>query len=216
MEKVIGLEALLRQIGPGVALVAVSKQQGPEKIEALYRQGQRIFGENYVQELLGKWQALHERLPGIEFHFIGRLQTNKVKALIPAVSVIHSVDSVRLLREIDRRASEAGKTIGVYFQVNIDEEESKGGFSPGGLGELHEVLNDCPSVRGLGLMCIPDPERDPVSAFRRMVKLSSEHGTVLGTGLSMGMSGDYDTAIREGATVVRVGSLLFGERIRPS
>jgi pyridoxal phosphate enzyme (YggS family) len=214
--RVIGLGALLQRIGPGVTLVAVSKQQGVEKIEALYREGQRIFGENYVQELIGKWQALHERLPGIEFHFIGRLQTNKVKALIPAVSVIQSVDSERLLREIDRRASEAGKSVGVYFQVNIDGEESKGGFSPGDLGGLGEVLKQCRSVRSLGLMCIPDPGRDPVSAFRRMVELSREFGTTLGTGLSMGMSGDFETAIREGATVVRVGSLLFGERVRPS
>ena len=216
MAKVIGLPELLRRIGPGVTLVAVSKQQGPEKIEALYREGQRIFGENYVQELLGKWQGLHERLPGIEFHFIGRLQTNKVKVLIPAVSVIHSVDSVRLLREIDRRASEAGKTVGVYFQLNIDEEESKGGFAPDALSGLCEVLKSCSSVRPLGLMCIPDPERDPVSAFRRMVGLSREFGADLGTGLSMGMSGDFETAIREGATIVRVGSLLFGERVRTS
>jgi pyridoxal phosphate enzyme (YggS family) len=213
---VIGLKALLRQIGPGVTLVAVSKQQGPEKIEALYRQGQRIFGENYVQELLGKWQALHEQLPEIEFHFIGRLQTNKVKALIPAVSVIHSVDSVRLLREIDRRASEAGKTIGVYFQVNIDQEQSKGGFLPGELGAVREALGECRAIRALGLMCIPDPELNPVSAFRRMVELSREYGTDLGRGLSMGMSGDFETAIREGSTAVRVGSLLFGERVRPS
>ncbi len=216
MAEVIGLGELLGRIGPGVTLVAVSKQQGPEKIEALYREGQRIFGENYVQELLGKWQELHGRLPGIEFHFIGRLQTNKVKALIPAVSVIHSVDSVRLLREIGRRAAEAGKTIRVYFQVNIDDEESKGGFPPGSLAELYGVLRECPSVRALGLMCIPDPERDPVSAFRRMVKLSQEHGTELGKGLSMGMSGDFETAIQEGSTVIRVGSLLFGERVRPS
>ncbi len=212
----IGLGELLQRIGSGVTLVAVSKQQSNDKIEALYREGQRIFGENYVQELLGKWLALHKRLPGIEFHFIGRLQTNKVKALIPAVTVIHSVDSVKLLREIDRRAMEAGKVIGVYFQVNIDEQESKSGFSARDLEGVGRALKDCRSVRALGLMCIPDPDRDPVSAFRRMVGLSREHGSTLGNGLSMGMSGDFDAAIREGATVIRVGSLLFGERIRPS
>jgi uncharacterized pyridoxal phosphate-containing UPF0001 family protein len=111
---------------------------------------------------------------------------------------------------------EAGKVIGVYFQVNIDEQESKSGFSAGDLEGVGRALKDCRSVRALGLMCIPDPDRDPVSAFRRMVGLSCEHGSTLGNGLSMGMSGDFDAAIREGATVIRVGSLLFGERIRPS
>jgi pyridoxal phosphate enzyme (YggS family) len=214
--RVIGLEELLRRIGPGPTLVAVSKQQDTGKIEDLYRRGQRIFGENYVQELLEKWQILRDRLPEIEFHFIGRLQTNKVKSLIPAVSVIHSVDSVRLLREIDRRAADAGKIVGVYFQVNIDGEASKGGFDTGGLAAIGAALRECRAVRPLGLMCIPDPERDPVPAFRRMRELSTEHGHGLGKGLSMGMSGDFETAIREGATIVRVGSLLFGERIRPS
>jgi pyridoxal phosphate enzyme (YggS family) len=212
VEALSALERLRQEIGPGVQLLAVSKQQSPERIEQLYREGQRDFGENYVQELLAKWALLRDRLPGIRFHLIGRLQTNKVKSVISAVEVIHSIDSIRLLQEVDRRAKEAGRNVGVYFQINIDSEPSKGGFTPEGLGPLMEVCAQCTSVRPLGLMCIPDPERDPQAAFARMRELSVRVGGVLGPGLSMGMSGDYLVAIRAGATCVRIGSLLFGPR----
>jgi pyridoxal phosphate enzyme (YggS family) len=210
------LRTILGRIGPGVTLVAVSKFQDDSKIEALYREGQRIFGENYVQELVAKWERLRPSLPDIEFHFIGRLQRNKVKALIPAVRVIHSIDSLALLLEVDRRAREAGKRIGVYFQINIDSEPQKGGFVPEALPDLSDAVPGLSAIEPLGLMCIPDPERDPTEAFRRMKALSLRHGVVLGAGLSMGMSGDYELAVREGSTCVRIGSLLFGARTPPS
>jgi hypothetical protein len=206
------LRSILDRIGPGVTLVAVSKFQEDAKIEALYREGQRIFGENYVQELVAKWERLSPGLPDLEFHFIGRLQRNKVKGLIPAVRVIHSIDSVPLLLEVDRRARETGKKIGVYFQVNIDREAQKGGFDPEALPGLEEGIPGLTAIVPLGLMCIPDPERDPTEAFRKMKALSQRHGKTLGAGLSMGMSGDYELAVREGSTCVRIGSLLFGPR----
>ncbi len=199
-------------------LLAVSKFQPVEKMRALYEQGQRDFGENYVQELVAKAGEFRAQgIPDARFHFIGKLQTNKVKALLPAVSAIHSVDSLKLLREIAKRGREAGLTPSVYFQVNIDREETKSGFLEEDLPELCNALRETAlqedfAIRPLGLMAIPDPQKNPAGAFERMRELSGKHGGTLGAGLSMGMSGDYEEAIRHGATVIRIGTALFGER----
>lgn len=180
---------------------------------ALYAAGQRDFGENYVQELVSKAQHFREKgMDDVRFHFIGGLQTNKVKALLPWVAAIHSCDSIRVLREIEKRASLLGREVGVYFQVNIDEEESKGGFRESDLPLVSEALREMHFIRPLGLMAIPDPDGNPERAFERMRVLSDLHGAVLGRGLSMGMSGDYEAAIASGSTVVRIGTALFGER----
>jgi hypothetical protein len=193
-------------------LVAVSKFQADEKILNLYAEGQRIFGENYVQELQDKSARLRGIAPEIEFHFIGRLQTNKVKVLLPLITTLHSVDSLRLLLEVEKRARDLQKKIRVYFQVNIDEEESKGGFRPSDLVALESEVKQFSWIVPLGLMAIPDPALDPNAAFRRMKELSIKHGAILGQGLSIGMSSDYEEAIHCGATSVRIGSALFGER----
>ena len=194
-------------------LIAVSKFQPVEKLEELYRQGHRVFGENYVQELIAKRAMMMEAgCKEVEFHFIGKLQSNKVKQLLPHVVAIHSVDSVKLLNEIEKRAVELNLRPQVFFQVNIDQETTKGGFR---VDEIPGLLDAAKALRFSvpeGLMAIPDPNRNPRDAFRRMRELSEKHGSVLGRGLSMGMSGDYEVAIEEGSTAVRVGTALFGER----
>lgn len=196
------------------SLIAVSKFQPTDRILDLYRQGQRDFGENYVQELLSKHAEIAARGAGdVRFHFIGKLQSNKVKQLLPAVAMIHSVDSVKLLREIDKQAKTLGMKIPVFFQVNIDQEPTKGGFPPAELAALHEAVAGCTAVIPAGLMAIPDPTLSPEDAFRRMAELSKVHGHALGAGLSMGMSADFETAIRHGSTHVRIGTALFGERV---
>ena len=197
-------------------LVAVSKMQPVESILLLYREGQRVFGENYVQELIEKKRELdHKNISDIDFHFIGHLQTNKVKSVLPCVSTVHSVDSVKLYQELGKRAKEIQKIIGVYFQVNLDLEESKGGFPPDELTALSEAVSATPFewIRPLGLMTIPNPELDPVESFKRMRILSQKHRDVLGPQLSMGMSKDFEVAITYGSNSVRIGTALFGPRV---
>jgi hypothetical protein len=194
-------------------LIAVSKFQPVDQMLELYRQGQRDFGENYVQELISKAHELQDRgAHGVRFHFIGKLQSNKVKQLLPFVSIIHSVDSLKLLREIDKQARAMGMVIPVFFQVNIDREPTKGGFDPADLSAIPPALSQCTGVIPRGLMAIPNPELDPESAFRRMQELSQQHSATLGAELSMGMSADFESAIRFGATHVRIGTALFGAR----
>ena len=196
-------------------LVAVSKTKPVERILELYREGQRAFGENYVQEVVDKHEELIlSGVVDIDFHFIGRLQTNKVKQLIPVVSTIHSVDSLRLFQEIERRALNLQKSVSIYFQINIDREESKGGFLPEALPALADYIsvNTLGLVRPIGLMAIPNPELGSESAFQEMEVLSVRYQSVFGSGLSMGMSEDFELAIRYGSTSIRVGSALFGAR----
>jgi pyridoxal phosphate enzyme (YggS family) len=203
-------------LSPGaVQLVAVSKMQPVQKIIEFYRSGQKIFGENYVQELIEKSNTIRDLgINDIDFHFIGKLQSNKVKSLLPWVSTIHSVDSIRLLEVINRRSFEIAKKIKIYIQVNIDQETSKSGFVPKDLEAVFAHLGEYTSVEVLGLMCIPDPNRDPGHAFKEMRKIATSLGkwSTRPWGLSMGMSTDYELACREGSTCVRVGSALFGER----
>ncbi len=194
-------------------LIAVSKFQPIDKIMGLYSQGQRVFGENYVQELVGKWQELKSRgILDIEFHFIGKLQTNKVKSLLPSVASIHSIDSIRLLNEVEKRAKELSLRPEVYFQINIDHEASKGGFKVEEIPELIQAVRSLQFAKPAGLMAIPDPEKNPDDAFKRMHELSLLYRDALGSGLSMGMSSDFEQAIKWGSTSIRVGTALFGQR----
>jgi pyridoxal phosphate enzyme (YggS family) len=205
------------QVPTGVCLIAVSKTRTAAEIEALYRQGQRDFGENYVQELLDKAQELSMRgCAEIRWHFIGHLQSNKVKVLLPNVHAIHSVDSVKLAKDISRHAVERGENpILCYLAVNIDREASKSGFDPNAVKEAAAEIAKLPSIDLRGLMCIPAPRmpiaemKIPFAALRELEKSCqpSTHGE-----LSMGMSDDYEIAIAEGATSVRVGTLIFGPR----
>ncbi len=201
-----------------IRLVAVGKAQPPEAIGEAVEAGLNVFGENYVQEAEGKIQA-H---PGAEWHLIGTLQRNKVKKAVSLFSWIQTVDSLPLLSEISRRAAEAGRIVPVLLEVNLAEEESKGGISPDGLPALIEAAPNFPGVSVRGLMAIPPWTDDPEESrpyFRRLRHLFAECAARGGTGpewteVSMGMSSDFEAAIEEGATMVRVGTAIFGSRAR--
>ena len=201
---------------PGSArLVAVSKHKPAEAIRAAYAAGQRDFGENYAQELAEKALMLRD-LPDLVWHFIGQLQRNKVKLIIEHARFIHAVDRVDLAIEIDKRAAAAGVVIAVMIEVNVEGEASKGGCAPADLGGLLAALSSLAHLRAVGLMTIPPAEDDPEQArprFQALRALRDAHGgaSVLPE-LSMGMSHDFPIAIAEGATLVRVGTAIFGAR----
>jgi pyridoxal phosphate enzyme (YggS family) len=204
------LEAVRRSIRPGVTLVAVSKTQPAGAIREAYAAGQRDFGENYVQEWREKAEALTD-LPGLAWHFIGSLQTNKVKYLAGRVSMVHTVDREELGREVAKRWEKAGARARVLVEVNLGGEASKGGCAAVDVPGLVESLRGLAALDVAGLTCIPPPEEDPRPHFRELRALRDRLGLAE---LSMGMSGDYPVAIEEGATIVRVGTAIFGERAR--
>jgi len=203
-------------IKAGALLVAVSKKKSVEDILALYKLGQRDFGENYVQELVEK----QPQLPAdIRWHFIGHLQRNKVKYIAPICSLIQGVDSLALLDEINKQAIRLNKVIDCLLQVHIAREETKFGFDQAELAAILPSLTDRKNVRVLGLMGMASfTENESVvrSEFQQLKSLALQYATYFtpseGPVLSMGMSGDYQIALEEGSTLVRIGSLLFGAR----
>jgi pyridoxal phosphate enzyme (YggS family) len=195
----------------GVQLLAASKFQPAAAIRAAYAAGQRDFGENYVQELAQKAAELSD-LHDLRWHLIGRLQSNKVKDVIRLGCTVQSVDSVKLCTELAKRAAAAQVRIPIYLQVNISDEPQKAGISVAELPQLVAAARSSQWLELRGLMAIPKPSDDPLEAragFRRVRELAE--GLSL-PGLSMGMSDDLELAIEEGATLVRVGTALFGER----
>lgn len=215
------IQEVLSTLPEGVRLVAVSKFHPNEAIEEAYAAGQRIFGESHVQEMTRK----HDTLPAdIEWHFIGHLQTNKVKYMAPYVAMIHAVDSYRLLAEIDRQAAKAGRTIPCLLQIHIAQEETKFGFT---FDECRQMLQEgewrsLANVRIAGLMGMASNVDDDeqikrefcsLSNFFREVKREFFADAEWFREISMGMSHDYPLAIQAGSTLVRVGSKIFGERI---
>ncbi|OFZ53633.1 MAG: YggS family pyridoxal phosphate enzyme [Bdellovibrionales bacterium RIFOXYC1_FULL_54_43] len=198
-------------------LIAVSKMQPISAIEELYRLGHRDFGENYVQELVRKAVEMADRgCSGIRWHMIGHLQTNKVKLLIPHVYCVHTVDSERLALELAKRwksSSRPGR-LPVFIEVNIDDEVGKSGARPGSTAELAAKVAAIPDLDLQGLMCIPDPEHQDSEThpFHLLRKLELTCRPWSKGGLSMGMSDDFEKAIRAGATHIRVGTALFGSR----
>ena len=199
-----------------VKLLGASKTVPPERIREFYECGLKVYGENRVQEFLKKYEALQDL--DIEWHFIGYLQTNKVKYLMNKVILIHSLDRKSLADEIQKRAQKAGITQDVLIEVNVGGEETKAGVEPENLKELFEYTLSLQNLRVLGLMCIPPYLEDPEEVrpyFRRLRELKEElerEFNVELPHLSMGMSHDFEVAIEEGATIVRVGTALFGER----
>lgn len=197
-------------------LIAVSKTHPFEKIRELYLAGHRDFGENYVQEMIAKaTQARDEGLSEIRWHFIGHLQSNKVKSLLPWVFMIHGVSSLRLAEEIAKRAeSQEKRRIPVLIEVNVDDEESKSGARIPEIRKLAEAIGTLPSLELRGLMAIPDPARSGGAreAFRRIAALEASLRPLTRGELSMGMTSDFGDAIAEGATYVRVGTAIFGTR----
>jgi PLP dependent protein len=224
-------DSFLSELGPDVTLVAVSKTRPPEEVRHLYDLGQRDFGENYVQELADK-QA---RLPqDIRWHFIGHLQSNKVKSIAPFVHLIQSIDSLKLLKEVDKQAARCGRVIDCLLQVHIAREETKFGFDAAELSQLLApspntpgapgpspaqpalALSALPHIRIVGLMGMASftaDETQVAAEFRSLKTFWDEYFAALPSAiLSMGMSGDYRTAIREGSNMIRIGTLLFGAR----
>jgi len=196
-----------RRKAEDVTLVAVSKQRGIDEIEPLISAGVTDFGENRVQEAFEKWSTLRTAHPAMRLHMIGRLQSNKADEAVQLFDVIHSLDRPSLLGALARAGEKGGRYPQVYVQVNIGAEVQKGGIEIADLpGFLDEVRSS--PLPLAGLMAMPPLEHQPGPYFALLAELARRHGV---TGLSMGMSGDYAEAVMLGATVVRVGSALFGD-----
>ncbi len=211
------ISSLKRQIPSYVKLVAVSKGRPVSDILEAYNGGHRIFGENRVQELLSK----KDLLPGdIEWHLIGHLQTNKVKYVVHLFDWIHSVDRIELARELDKRAAQNQRTLKVLIEVNVSGEVSKSGAEPSRVLELVRQISVMPNLNVQGLMTMPPFFENPEEARPYFVALRRLRDKIEGENipgvqmkeLSMGMTGDFEVAIEEGATIIRVGRAIFGER----
>jgi len=192
-----------------VTLVAVSKTHDAETIEPLLSAGQRVFGENRVQEAQAKWPALRERWPDVELHLVGTLQSNKAADAVALFDCIHSLDRAGLVTALGKAMDRAGKRVPCFVQVDIGEEPQKGGCPIGELPALLKNARDA-EIPVVGLMCVPPHGIEPAPFFALLDKLARDHGLA---GRSIGMSGDFESAILLGATHVRVGTALFGERV---
>lgn len=194
---------------PAVRLIAVSKTHGPEKIRPLLEAGQRLFGENRVQEAKAKWPALKAEYPDVELHLIGPLQSNKTREAVELFDVIHSLDRPKLAQTLAAELEKSGRRPRLFIQINTGEEPQKAGVVPAEAPGFIKLCRDELKLPVIGLMCIPPADENPAPHFALLAKLAREHGLAE---LSMGMSADFETAIRFGATYVRVGSALFGAR----
>ncbi|MGE3689968.1 MAG: YggS family pyridoxal phosphate-dependent enzyme [Novosphingobium sp.] len=199
---------LARREAKDVTLVAVSKTHPAERIVPLIAAGQRTFGENRVQEAQVKWPALREEHPGIDLHLVGQLQSNKADEAVALFDCIHSLDRSSLVAALARAMDKAGRQVPCFVQVNIGEEEQKGGCA---IADLPNLLAEArvAQLPVIGLMCVPPHGLEPAPWFALLAKLADDHGLA---GRSMGMSEDFETAVMLGATHVRVGSALFGAR----
>ncbi len=214
----MGLDDIRRRIAaaeqqagraPGsVTLIAVSKVQPDDRVVAVLEAGQRVFGENYVQEAQGKWPGWRDRWPGVQLHMIGPLQSNKAKQAVGLFDAIHTLDRMSLARKLAQAVEAQGHAPELFVQVNTGDEPQKAGILvdelPGFLAQVREM-----GLNPQGLMCIPPESEDPRPHFRLLRELAEGAGLA---GLSMGMSADFEAAIAEGATHVRVGSAIFGAR----
>jgi pyridoxal phosphate enzyme (YggS family) len=199
---------LARREADEVTLIAVSKTHPAEAIAPLIAAGQRVFGENRVQEAQDKWPALREAHPGIALHLIGQLQSNKAEDAVALFDCIHSLDRSSLVTALAKAMDKADRRVPCFVQVNIGAEEQKGGCA---IGTLPALLAEAraAALTVVGLMCVPPADIEPAPFFALLDKLARDHGL---EGRSMGMSGDFETAVMLGATHVRVGSALFGAR----
>lgn len=197
------------RVAGSVKLIAVSKVQPNQRVQAVLDEGQRCFGENKVQEAAGKWPDFREAYSGVDLHLIGPLQTNKARQAMELFDAIHSVDRPKLAGTIARLAQEIGHCPDLFIQVNTGEEPQKAGVLP---TEADEFIKECQGLdlKIHGLMCIPPADEEPSLHFALLAKIAARNGL---TGLSMGMSDDFERAIALGATHVRVGSAIFGERV---
>ena len=191
-----------------MTLVAVSKKHPAASIEPLLLEGQRHFGENRVQEAQEKWPALREAHPGVQLHLVGQLQSNKAEDAAALFDVIHSLDRPSLVKALAKAFDKTGRQVPCFVQVDVGDEPQKGGCPVRELPTLIAQARDA-DIPLAGLMCLPPADIEPAPFFAFLDKLARDHGL---DGRSMGMSGDYETAIMQGATHIRVGTALFGER----
>jgi len=198
--------------GDDITLIAVSKTQSADAIRPLIAAGQRVFGENRVQESQEKWPALRDEHPDIALHLVGQLQSNKAADAVALFDVIHSLDRPSLLTALAKAMDAADKRVPCYIQVNIGAEEQKGGCPIADVPALIAAARDA-DIPLLGLMAVPPADVEPAPYFALLAKIAREEGLPR---LSMGMSGDYETAIMLGATDIRVGTALFGDRPTPA
>ena len=205
LDEIAAAAKLARREAAEVQLIAVSKTRSAEQVEELVSAGQMDFGESRVQEALEKWPSLLARHPGVRIHCVGRLQSNKAAEAVQLFDVIHSVDRPSLLRALAKEAEKENRFPSVYVQVNIGDEEQKGGCPIGDLGSLVEAVRSTP-IPLVGLMAIPPLGVEAAPFFALLAKLARDHGLA---GLSMGMSGDFKSAVMLGATAVRIGTALF-------
>lgn len=206
--RIIAAAKLARRPSDNVHLIAVSKTRSAEQIEPLILEGQLLFGENRVQEASGKWPALKVRYSGIELHLIGQLQSNKAEEAVGLFDVIHSVDRLSLITALGKAMQKQQRAVPCFIQVNIGGEDQKGGCSVAELPDLLQAAQDS-EIPVAGLMCIPPANVEAAPFFALLAELAARHDLAE---LSMGMSDDFETAIMLGATHVRVGTALFGER----
>ena len=193
-------------------LIAVRKTHPVDRIEPVLEAGQRLFGENRVQEAQDKWPELREQYPDVELHLIGQLQSNKAEDAAALFDVIHSLDRPSLLKALAKAYDKLGRRVPCFIQVDVGEEDQKGGCAIADLPALIDQAREA-EIPLLGLMCIPPHDKEPAPFFALLGELARRHEPEPGAwGLSMGMSSDYETAIMLGATQIRVGSALFGER----
>ncbi len=200
--------ALAGRKAEDVTLIAVSKFQSAEAVSELIEAGQRHFGENRVQEAAEKWPSLKEQYPDVRLHFVGQLQSNKAEDAVRLADTIHSVDRPSLVRALGEAMARTGKRPDCFLQVNIGDEPQKGGCPVAELPALLEAARAA-ALPVAGLMCVPPADVEAAPYFALLAKLARRHAL---PGLSMGMSGDYETAVTIGATHVRIGTALFGER----
>jgi pyridoxal phosphate enzyme (YggS family) len=208
LERLRAAEAGAGRAEGSVRLVAVSKVQPEARVRAVLDAGHRLFGENRVQEAQGRWEPLREAYENVSLHLVGPLQTNKARVAAALFDAIHTVDREKLAATLARLAQERGASPDVFVQVNTGEEPQKAGVPPDGADALVARCRalDLP-VRGL--MCIPPAEQEPTLHFALLARIAERNGL---DGLSMGMSGDFERAVAQGATHVRIGSSVFGER----
>ena len=204
----IARAAALRPYPHPVTLIAVSKTRSAAEIAPLIAAGQRVFGENRVQEAAAKWPALKDAQPGLALHLVGQLQSNKAEAAVALFDAIHSIDRPSLVTALARAMERAGRRPDCFVQVNIGEEAQKGGCA---IPDLSALLAEAraAALPVVGLMAVPPAAVEPAPYFALLTKLARDHGLI---GLSMGMSDDYETAVMIGATHVRIGTALFGAR----
>jgi hypothetical protein len=200
------------KIPENVKLIAVSKKKPTEFIEEAYNSGHRDFGENYIQDAIPKIIKL-KHLKDIIWHFIGHLQSNKAKKAIQYFDMIQSVDSKKIAKKIDDACAKINKKMHVLIEVNIGSEENKSGISKENLVDLLDFITSLNNIKLMGLMCIPPYNENPIPYFEEMKNIYNEYKQKYKlTTLSMGMSNDYETAIKNGANMIRVGTKIFGER----